>query len=142
MKRIAVGLALAVLMSGCATKAYVNEQIAAVNGRMDGKSGELSGRIDQNSSRLNQQQAALDGVSRTAQEALDRANAAGKLAEGKFMYEMSLSSQIAFKVDSSVLTPAAKEALDAFVPNSNPTTRMFTLKSRAIPTVPAPRRAT
>jgi outer membrane protein OmpA-like peptidoglycan-associated protein len=110
-----VGLALAVLMSGCATKAYVNEQIAAVNGRMDGKSGELSGRIDQNSSRLNQQQAALDGVSRTAQEALDRANAAGKLAEGKFMYEMSLSSQIAFKVDSSVLTPAAKEALDAFV---------------------------
>ncbi len=96
MKKIATGVALAVLVSGCATKSYVNERIAAANTRLD------------------QQQAALDSTSRTAKEALERANAAGKLAEGKFMYEVSLSSEIAFKVNSSVLTPAAETALDAF----------------------------
>lgn len=119
MKSIALALAVAALMSGCATKEYVNEQIAAANKRMDSKSAELGGRIDQTASsldgRLNQQQSQLEGVSRTAQEALERANAAGKLAEGKFMYEVSLSSQIAFEFESSKLTPAAKQALDAFV---------------------------
>jgi outer membrane protein OmpA-like peptidoglycan-associated protein len=122
MKKIAVALAIAALMSGCATKEYVNEQIAGVNKRVDGKSAELGGRIDQQGQessrlegRLNQQQTALDGTSRTAKEALERANAAGKLAEGKFMYETTLSSQVAFEFEGSKLTAAAKEALDAFV---------------------------
>jgi outer membrane protein OmpA-like peptidoglycan-associated protein len=121
MKKLAVALAVAALVSGCATKEYVNEQIAGVNKRVDGKNTELSGRIDQQGQessrlegRLNQQQGALDGVSRTAKEALERANAAGKLAEGKFMYETTLSSQIAFEFEGSKLTKAAKEALDAF----------------------------
>jgi peptidoglycan-associated lipoprotein len=112
---------MAALVSGCATKEYVNEQIAGVNKRMDGKSTELSGRIDQQGqassnldARLNQQQSALDGVSRTAQEALVRANAAGKLAEGKFIYEKTLSNQLAFAFESSQLTDAAKQELNAF----------------------------
>lgn len=125
MKKLAVGLAVVALMTGCATKEYVNEQVAGVNKRMDGKHAELGSKIDQQgqdlSGRLNQQQSALDGVSRTAldasrtaKEALERANAAGKLAEGKFMYETTLSSQVAFEFESNTLTPAAKEALDAF----------------------------
>jgi len=121
MKKLAVGLAVVALMTGCATKEYVNEQVAGVNKRMDGKNAEIGGRIDQQGQdlsrldgRLSQQQSALDGVSRTAKEALERANAAGKLAEGKFMYETTLSSQVAFEFESNTLTPAAKEALDAF----------------------------
>jgi outer membrane protein OmpA-like peptidoglycan-associated protein len=121
MKKLGVVLTVAALMSGCATKEYVNEQVAGVNKRMDGQNATLGSRVDQQGQdlsrldgRLNQQQSALDGVSRTAQEALERANAAGKLAEGKFMYETTLSSQIAFEFEGSTLTPAAKEALDAF----------------------------
>lgn len=114
MKILVAGLAVAALMSGCATKEYVNEQVAGVNKRMDGKNAELGGRIDQQGQELNQQKSAINGISRTAQEALDRANAAGKLAEGKFMHETTLSSQVAFEFESSTLTPAAKEALDAF----------------------------
>lgn len=125
MRKIAVSLAVLALISGCATKEFVNEQVAGVNKRMDAKDAELSGRIDQlgqdTSSRLNSidgrlasQQSALDGVSRTAKDALDRANAAGKLAEGKFVYEMSISSQIAFKFESSDLTDDAKAELSAF----------------------------
>lgn len=114
MKILVAGLAVAALMSGCATKEYVNEQVAGVNKRMDGKNAELGGRIDQQGQELNQQKSAINGISRTAQEALDRANAAGKLAEGKFMHETTLSSQVAFEFESSTLTPVAKEALDAF----------------------------
>ncbi len=125
MKKIAAGLAVGLLVSGCATKEYVNEQVSGANKRTDAKATELSGRIDQSNQesagryasldgRINQQQAAIDGVSRTAQDALDRANAAGKLAEGKLVYEMSISSQIAFKFESSNLTDAAKADLDAF----------------------------
>lgn len=121
MKKLALGLATAVLMSGCATREYVDEQIAAATKRMDGKSAELGTRIDQQGQassrlegRLNQQQTALDGVSRTAQEALERASAAGKLAEGKFVYEMTLSGSVSFKSDSSALTREAKETLDKF----------------------------
>lgn len=118
MKKLAVGIAVAVLMSGCATKEYVNEQVAGVNKRMDGKDAELGSKIDQQgqdlSGRLNQLQSALNGVSSTAKEALERANAAGKLAEGKFVYEVSISSQLAFAFDSSELTDAGKQELDAF----------------------------
>lgn len=125
MKKIVAALAAAVLVSGCATKEYVNEQVAGANKRTDTKAAELNGRIDQVSQdstsrystldgRINQQQASIDGISRTARDALDRANAAGKLAEGKFVYEMSISSQVAFKFESSELTDDAKSELNAF----------------------------
>ena len=121
MKKVLLGLAAVALVSGCATKEYVNDQVAGVNKRMDGKHAELNGRVDQQGQdisrldgRLGQQQSAIDGVSRTAQDALSRANAAGNLAEGKFVYEMNISSQIAFKFESSELTDAAKAELDAF----------------------------
>ena len=119
MKKIVLGLAAVALVSGCATKEYVHDQVAGVNKRMDGKNAELGGRIDQHGmeitsldGRLNKQQSALDGISRTAQEALDRANAAGRLAEGKLIYEMNMSGSVTFKPDSSTLTKEAKETLD------------------------------
>ncbi len=114
-------LAASALLGGCATKDYVNEQIAGVNKRVDGqqadtsdKFGKTAGLVQGLENRVNGQQTALDGVSRTAQDALDRANAAGKLAAGKFLYETTLSSQIAFGFEGNTLTDQAKQALDDF----------------------------
>ncbi|NWG39281.1 MAG: OmpA family protein [Hydrogenophilaceae bacterium] len=117
--------ALSLVISGCATKGFVNEQVSGVNKRMDGQNAELNSRIDRQSQelsrlysgldgRLNSQQSALEGTSKTAKEALERAVAAGKLAEGKFIYETSLSSQIAFPFEGNTLTDQAKKALDEF----------------------------
>lgn len=129
MKKLSIAMATALVLSGCATKEFVNEQVSAssatANKRMDGQHAELSSKIDKQSQelssryssldgRLNTQQTALDGASRTAKEALDRAQAAGKLAEGKFMYETTLSSQIAFPFEGNELTGDAKKALDEF----------------------------
>ncbi len=120
-RHILTALAVAALLGGCATKDYVNEQIAGVNKRVDGQQADTSDRFGKTASlyqglenRVNGQQTAIDGVSRTAQDALDRANAAGRLAAGKFLYETTLSSQIAFGFEGSTLTAEAKKALDDF----------------------------
>jgi outer membrane protein OmpA-like peptidoglycan-associated protein len=122
IRTVTLALACAALLGGCATKDYVNEQIAGVNKRMDSQQADTSGKLSQTASlyeglenRVNSQQTALEGVSRTAQEALDRATAAGKLAEGKFLYETVLTSQVAnFKPDASELSDETKKALDDF----------------------------
>jgi len=122
IRTVTCALACTALLAGCATKDYVNEQVASVNKRMDDQHTDTSGKLSQTAglytgleNRVNSQQTALDGASRTAQEALDRANAAGKLAEGKFLYETSLTSQVAgFKPETSELSPEAEKALDEF----------------------------
>jgi outer membrane protein OmpA-like peptidoglycan-associated protein len=129
MKTLWIVTVMACVLAGCATKDFVNEQVsaslAAANKRMDSQHAELSGKLDRQGQehasrytsldgRLNSQQAALDSASRTAREALERAQAAGKLAEGKFMYETTLSSQIAFPFETNALTDEASKALDEF----------------------------
>jgi len=90
---VAGGLAV----SGCATKKYVNTQVGAVNTRVDGHDTQI---------------AELD---KTSREALDRATAAGKLAEGKFMYSMVLSDDsVKFPTDQDALSPEAEQRLADF----------------------------
>ncbi|WP_421934725.1 OmpA family protein [Phenylobacterium sp.] len=80
-------LAAAVATSGCATKGFVRDQVAVVDGRVtqvDGKAG----------------------------EALSRANAAHKLAEGKFLYQVVLSDDsVKFPTDRHALSPEAEARL-------------------------------
>ncbi|MBW8749599.1 MAG: OmpA family protein [Acidobacteria bacterium] len=102
---IATAIAVsAISLGGCATKDYVNEHVAAV----DAKVQTTQGQVDQHQTRLAQ-------LDQTTKEALDRATAAGKLAEGKFLYSMVLSDDsVKFPVDSSKLSPEAQERLTAF----------------------------
>jgi peptidoglycan-associated lipoprotein len=88
----------AVGMSGCATKGFVREQTAIVGGRVDTVTTQLN---------------SVDG---TARDALARATAAGKLAEGKFLYQEVLSDDsMKFPIDKADLSPEAQVRLDAFV---------------------------
>lgn len=93
------GLALvsvmAVAVSGCATRDYVDKSVAA----LEAKHG-----------------ARLDQLDQTSRDALDRATAAGKLAEGKFLYNVVLSDDaVKFRSGRSELTPEAQEKLNAMV---------------------------
>ena len=84
-------------MSACATKGYVNDQVGAVNTRVDGTDAKL---------------AEVDGAS---QEALKRATAAGKLAEGKFLYSVVLSDDsVNFPLNRHELSPEAEQRLADF----------------------------
>ncbi|WP_232793169.1 OmpA family protein [Caulobacter hibisci] len=90
---VAGGLAV----SGCATKKYVNTQVGGVATRVDSHDTQI---------------AELD---KTSREALERATAAGKLAEGKFMYSMVLSDDsVKFPTDQDALSPEAEQRLADF----------------------------
>jgi outer membrane protein OmpA-like peptidoglycan-associated protein len=98
----------AIGMSGCATKGFVNEKVAAVDEKVTGVDQKVTGA----QSRLDQHDTHLADLDRTSREAMERAEAAGKLAEGKFLYEMVLSDDsVKFPVDSSKLSPEAQTRL-------------------------------
>ncbi|HEX9799807.1 MAG TPA: OmpA family protein [Thermoanaerobaculia bacterium] len=109
---------LVVVASGCATKKYVAGEVATVNERVDGVSTQVEDaqtKLRDHEGRLGKNASDTAAASRTAQEALDRAIAAGKLAEGKFLYETVLSDdQVKFGFDRAELSDEAKAALDAF----------------------------
>lgn len=80
----------ALSLGGCATKGYVNKEV---------------GRVD----------ARVSEVDQTSREALSRATAAGKLAEGKFLYSMVLQDDaVKFALDKAELTPEGEARLTEF----------------------------
>jgi outer membrane protein OmpA-like peptidoglycan-associated protein len=130
MQRTLLATAAVFLLVGCATKDLVHEEVATVNKRVDTMQSEVSGRMDRDEARMNASEEhikAVDGrlanhdegiatASKTATEALDRAVAAGKLAEGKFVFETVLAdSKVSFGFDKATLSADGKTALDAFV---------------------------
>ncbi|HRC88150.1 MAG TPA: OmpA family protein [Thermoanaerobaculia bacterium] len=127
MKKIIPILALAVglLASGCATKKYVQGEVTGVNKRVDDvetKVEEAQSSIRRHDETINkqgeqiqQQGSQIQATSKTAQEALARAEQAGKLAEGKLLYEVVLTdSKVRFAISKSDLGPDASAALKQF----------------------------
>lgn len=109
---VALTLILAsVLTTGCATKKYVRQETGTVNTRVD----DVQGQVEEAQTRLDTHDQQIGEASRTAQEALKRAQDAGKLAEGKFLYETVLTDEkVKFGFDTSDLSPEAKAAIDGF----------------------------
>ena len=97
-------VASAISLGGCATKDYVNQQVATEDTKVQAAQATL----DQHQTHLSQ-------LDQSTKDALDRATAAGKLAEGKFLYSMVLSDDsVKFPVDSSKLSPEAQQRLADF----------------------------
>jgi outer membrane protein OmpA-like peptidoglycan-associated protein len=110
------GIVVALVATGCATKKYVTTEVAGLEAassqRMDG----IESQVEANQSRLDEQEQNMGEISQTAQEALERAIAAGKLAEGKFLFETIFSDdKVQFGFDESALSDTAQQALDIFV---------------------------
>jgi len=121
----ALALALTASLTGCATKKYVQTQTGAVNTRVD----QVQGQVEQTQTRLGEHDQHLQNndktlqvheqkmgeISQTAQDALNRATEAGKLAEGKFLYETVLTDEkVKFGFAKNELSKDAKAALDEF----------------------------
>jgi outer membrane protein OmpA-like peptidoglycan-associated protein len=118
-----IWLAVALLAGGCATQKYVDqqvgEQVATVQQRVDGVQAQVEqvqSQLKEHDARILENARATQAASKTAQEALERALAAGKLAEGKLLYETVLSDdRVKFSPDSSKLSPEAEGLLREFV---------------------------
>ena len=95
----------AIGLSGCATKGFVRDQVSVVDGK-----------VASDRAQLQQHDQRLGELDRTSREALERAEAAGKLAEGKFLYSMVLSDDsVKFPVARANLSPEAQARLMDFV---------------------------
>lgn len=126
-------MAMLAALGGCATeewvRGYVGEQIKPVNSRVDAVEGTVGGQSRTMTAGLEAANKRLDGVeatlkdhdtriveaSKTAREALDRAVAAGKLAEGKLVYETVMTDDtLKFGSGRNGLSDATKAALSQF----------------------------
>jgi len=108
MAKLAItGLMLSSVLAlgACATQDYVDKHVATVQGQVSDVQGHQQAQ--------DQQLAQLD---QTTRDALQRAEAANKLAEGKFLYSMVLSDDsVKFPVDGSKLSPEAQTRLMDFI---------------------------
>jgi outer membrane protein OmpA-like peptidoglycan-associated protein len=119
---IVILLVAGLTVTGCASKKYVQEQVANSESVTNGKIGEVQTSVESNQKEITalhqkdaEMQKQLDQLSATAKEALDRATKAGKLAEGTFIAEVLLTDQdVRFGFDNYNLSDEAKAALDAF----------------------------
>jgi peptidoglycan-associated lipoprotein len=129
-------VAIALSLSGCATREYVRDYVDGHLKPVSGHVDAVEGRVADNASAIRSQGAAIGdlqsglkgqseriarnegdiaGLSRTAQDALDRATKAGEMAAGKMVYQVVLSDdKVKFGPDKSKLSPAAKAMLDTF----------------------------
>jgi len=119
---VVVALVVAVGLTGCATKTYVQQEVAKANQASDTKIGEVQKQVETTQmdvANLKKADAAqsqeIAKLSDTAKEALARAQEAGKLAKGKFLYEVTLTDEaVKFGFNKAELSTEAKAALDAF----------------------------
>ena len=108
-------LVAAVGLTGCASKKWVNEQISSFGQVTNTKIHEVQDSVETNQkaiSELSAKQAALETevakLSDTAKDALARAEAANKLAKGKFLYEETMAfNDVTFSFDGSSLSDEA-----------------------------------
>lgn len=114
-------VAVALIASGCATKTYVNEQVAAATKASDAKIGEVQKQVEATQMDVTNlkksdtaQNEQLAKLSDTAKEALKRAEEAGKLAKGRFLYEVTLSDEtVKFALGKADLGKEFQAAIDA-----------------------------
>jgi peptidoglycan-associated lipoprotein len=108
MAKLAItGLMLAsgLSLGACATQDYVDKHVEPVQAQVTS--------IQTHQQAQDQQLSQLD---QTTRDALQRAEAANKLAEGKFLYAMVLSDDsVKFPIDGAALSPEAQTRLADFV---------------------------
>ena len=109
-------------LTGCATKTWVDEQISSFGQVTNTKINENTSSIEANQkeiSDLSAKQAALEKdvaeLSATAKDAMKRAEEAGVLAQGKFLFEVTMTdNDVLFGFDKYQLSDEAKSALESF----------------------------
>jgi len=119
---IIILLVAGLTVTGCASKKYVQEQVANSESVTNGKIGEVQTSVETNQKEISglhqkdaEMQKQLDKMTATAKEALERAKKAGKLAEGTFIAEVIMTDEdVQFGFDNYKLSDEAKAAIDAF----------------------------
>ena len=103
-------------VTGCASKKYVTEEVSKSSATAEKRIGDVQSQVEAAQTRIREHDSKLAELDSTTRDALERAMAAGKLAEGKFVYSLVLSDEdaVKFPLGSAELSDSAKEKLNEF----------------------------
>jgi peptidoglycan-associated lipoprotein len=102
-------------LTACASKRYVGEEVSKSSAASEKRINDVESQVEATQTRVKQHDTKLAELDNATREALERAQQAGKLAEGKFIFSLVLSDDaVKFPVNRHELSKEAKEQLDAF----------------------------
>jgi len=102
-------------LGGCASKQYVSDEVSKSNATTEKRINEVESQVEATQSKVKMHDSKLAELDNATRQALERAQAAGKLAEGKFIFSLVLSDDaVKFPVNKHELSPDAMKALDTF----------------------------
>ena len=117
-QRSLVGAALLLGIFGltaCASKRYVSEEVSKSSATSEKRINEVESQVEATQSKVREHDTKIAELDKTTREALERAEAAGKLAEGKFIYSLVLSDDaVKFPVNRHELSQEAESRLKEF----------------------------
>ena len=109
---IVVVISFLALSLGCATKKQVRKEVDRIDSEME----TIESSVEQNQVRLKEHDSKIADLSRETKEALERAQAAEKLAQGKLLYEITLTDEdVRFGFNQSELTDNARNVLESLI---------------------------
>lgn len=101
--------------TACASKTYVTEEVAKNSAVTEKRINDVESQVEATQTRVKQHDTKLTELDNATRQALERAQQAGKLAEGKFVYSLVLSDDaVKFPVNKHQLSTEAEEQLNAF----------------------------
>jgi peptidoglycan-associated lipoprotein len=102
-------------LSGCASKRYVGEEVSKSSAASEKRINEVESQVEVAQTKVREHDTRIAELDKTTREALERAQAAGKLAEGKFVYSLVLSDDaVKFPLNGHELSKDAEEKLKDF----------------------------
>src|SRR5438128_6643087 len=102
-------------LTACATKRYVGEEVSKSSAASEKRINEVESQVEAAQGRVREHDTRIAELDKTTREALDRAQAAGKLAEGKFVYSLVLSDDaVKFPVNKHEISREAESKLKDF----------------------------
>jgi peptidoglycan-associated lipoprotein len=116
-------VAVALALSGCAKKSYVQREVGEVNQKVEAVSAE----VEKTQQRVQQNETKIDSVDKnaqtgiadakgSAQQAMSKATAAEQAAKGKLIYTVTLSNdKVRFPVNHFEISDEAKAIIDEAV---------------------------
>jgi peptidoglycan-associated lipoprotein len=102
-------------LSGCASKRYVGEEVSKSSAASEKRINEVESQVEATQTKVRDHDTRIAELDKTTREALERAQAAGKLAEGKFVYSLVLSDDaVKFPLNGHEISKDAEEKLKDF----------------------------
>jgi peptidoglycan-associated lipoprotein len=102
-------------LSGCASKRYVGEEVSKSSAASEKRINEVETQVEATQSKVKEHDTRIADLDKSTREALERAQAAGKLAEGKFVFSLVLSDDaVKFPTNKHELSKDAEQKLAEF----------------------------